>query len=113
MFIIRLLSGLLIAASVVISGADLLRSVERSELDLATLGDLWFSISPTGINLVQAIVERFIHPLLWDPAIVLVLQLPAGILLLTVGGLLLAGSRWRTGTATAMKKRTHISQRLL
>ncbi len=111
MLIVRVLGGLLVAASLVIFGSDLLRSIERSEVDLITVGGLWFQISPTGINLVQAIVERFVHPLLWDPMIVFILQLPAGVLLLAFGGLLMAGTRWRAG-AVETKKRAQISRRL-
>ncbi len=41
------------------------------------LGELWFRLNPGSLNLIQAVVERYIWPPLWDPAIASVLQLPA------------------------------------
>ncbi len=41
------------------------------------LGELWFKLDVGSLNLVQAVVERYIWPPLWDPAIASVLQIPA------------------------------------
>ena len=42
-----------------------------------TLGDLWARINGASLNLVQAIVQRYLLPALWDPMLVTVLLLPA------------------------------------
>lgn len=44
---------------------------------LRPLGAFWYWIDPGSLNLVQAVVERYILPALWDPVIVAVLQQPA------------------------------------
>ena len=56
------------------------------------LGALWFSIDPFSLNLVQAVIERYVWEPLWDPVLVAVLQLPAapvfgvlGVLLIGLG----------------------------
>ena len=41
------------------------------------LGELWFRLHPGSLNLLQAVVERYIWPPLWDPAISSVLLSPA------------------------------------
>ena len=41
------------------------------------LGELWFKLDPGSLNLLQAVVERYIWPPLWDPAIASVLRIPA------------------------------------
>jgi hypothetical protein len=41
-----------------------------------TIGRLWFDLHVGSLNLVQAIVQRYIHPGLWDPLIVFVLRWP-------------------------------------
>ena len=41
------------------------------------LGQLWFKLHVGSLNLVQAVIERYIWPPIWDPAIVSLLQLPA------------------------------------
>ncbi len=41
------------------------------------LGQLWFEIDNGSLNLVQAVIQRYIFPELWDPVIVSMLLLPA------------------------------------
>lgn len=42
-----------------------------------SLGDLWARMDGASLNLVQAIVQRYLLPALWDPMLVTVLLLPA------------------------------------
>ena len=53
-----------------------------------SLGDAWGKLNAPSLNLVQAIVQRYIHPAAWDPVLVTVLLLPVW-LTLVVPGLLL------------------------
>jgi hypothetical protein len=41
------------------------------------LGRLWFETHLYSLNFSQAIIQRYINPLIWDPGIVSVLQMPA------------------------------------
>jgi hypothetical protein len=43
------------------------------------LGELWFRLHPGSLNLSQAVIERYICPPLWDPAISSVLLSPAAL----------------------------------
>jgi hypothetical protein len=45
------------------------------------LGELWFRLHPGSLNLLQAVVERYIWPPLWDPAISSILLSPATMVL--------------------------------
>ncbi len=40
-------------------------------------GELWFRLHSYSLNLSQAIVQRYLHPGLWDPLMVGILQWPA------------------------------------
>ncbi len=51
----------------------------------APLGQFWYSLHPFSLNLVQAVVERRIHPFLWDPILISILQLPAFAAIAIVG----------------------------
>jgi hypothetical protein len=75
--IARIVGWLLVAAALVVAGADLLASLEQDAVVLRPLGELWFRLDPGSLNLAQAVVQRYLHPALWDPAIVAVLRLPA------------------------------------
>lgn len=46
-------------------------------LGFVSLGDLWARVNGASLNLVQAIVQRYLLPALWDPVLVTVLLLPA------------------------------------
>jgi hypothetical protein len=54
------------------------------------LGELWFNVHVASLNLVQAVVQRYLHPFLWDPIITTVLQWPAWSLLGAPAAILLA-----------------------
>ena len=60
------------------------------------LGQLWFDLNPSSLNLVQAVVQRYIHPFLWDPIIVAILLCWAFAVLMVLGLLILALSHKRT-----------------
>lgn len=56
-------------------------------------GEIWFTLHTASLNLVQAIVQRYLHPFLWDPVIAGFLQWPLwasfggpGIALMTIFG---------------------------
>ena len=51
-------------------------SLERSGYRVIAAGELWFRLHPYSLNLSQAVVQRYIHPGLWDPLIVSILQWP-------------------------------------
>jgi heme/copper-type cytochrome/quinol oxidase subunit 2 len=59
------------------------------------LGQLWYQLNRSSLNLVQAVVQRYIHPFLWDPIIVSVLLSWAFVVLIIFGVLLLVVFRRR------------------
>lgn len=42
----------------------------------AGLGTLWYGLHPSSLNGAQAGIQRFVSPLLWDPIISTLLQMP-------------------------------------
>ncbi|PCJ70449.1 MAG: hypothetical protein COA62_07630 [Rhodobiaceae bacterium] len=57
-----------------------------------TGGEVWFELSRNTLNLMQAVVQRYLSPSLWDPAIVSVLKLPLVAVLGLIGAALAAVS---------------------
>lgn len=51
-------------------------------------GELWFKLHPYSLNLSQAVTQRYLHPSLWDPVIITMLQWPAWSLLGAPGAIL-------------------------
>ncbi|MFB9353772.1 hypothetical protein [Sneathiella chinensis] len=87
--------GLIILA-LLLGGAEIVASLEAGEWTPQLLGQLWFMIDSSSLNLLQAVVQRYLHPVLWDPVILSVLLLPAWAVFLVPGSLLLALSLWRS-----------------
>lgn len=50
------------------------------------LGALWYDLDRGSLNAVQAFVQRYLHPAIWDPCIAFLLRLPAFTLPLLLGG---------------------------
>ena len=46
-------------------------------LQFRPAGELWYRIDVGSLNLVQAVIERYLWPPLWDPVLSSLLHLPA------------------------------------
>ena len=67
----------LLIVALVIAIRDGLSSLDQNQFVVRPLGQLWYEIDPPSLNTLQAAVERNLSPVLWDPVIITLLQLPA------------------------------------
>jgi hypothetical protein len=81
----RFLAWLFIALGLGVFAYDVWVFLNSGAVRLTALGQLWYWIHPGSLNLVQAVVERYVHPFLWDPIIINVLLAPAAVLFLVIG----------------------------
>ncbi len=72
-----------------LGGGELVSSLQAGEWAPQLLGQLWFEFDSESLNLTQAIVQRYLHPFLWDPIIITLLLWPAWIVFFVPGILLL------------------------
>ena len=96
--VIRIVIGLL--ALTFIGGVagqmrDVLVWINTKHWAPIALGQLWYQLDRSSLNLVQAVIQRYIHPFLWDPIIVTILLSWAFAVLMILGVLLLAVFRKR------------------
>jgi hypothetical protein len=85
-FVVRLLGAILVAAGLAVAAVDLSAGVGP----LATsAGELWYRIDPGSLNLTQAVIQRYVHPGLYDPVLLTVLLWPAALVLGVPGAVLL------------------------
>ena len=82
------LGGLFLLAAAAAVTYELTMSDGGGGLQLLPLGQVWFDVDAGSLNLLQAVVERYISEALWDPVILTVLYWPA-ILVFLVPGVLL------------------------
>jgi len=91
--ILAWLGAALAAAAVLALVYELSVALQAGEWRIVPAGEIWFTLHTASLNLVQAIVQRYLHPFLWDPVIAGFLQWPLwasfggpGIALLTIFG---------------------------
>ncbi len=84
---------------------------QGGDSEIMPLGALWYSLNPASLNLVQAVIERYIWDPLWDPVLLAVLQWPAapafgllGVLLMVLGFLRLPAWKVKAGDKKPAKR---------
>jgi hypothetical protein len=94
----RFIGWMLFLAGLSVLVRDVLASIDAKRWAPIALGQLWFDLNRSSLNLTQAIVQRYIHPFLWDPVIVTLLLCWAFAVLMVLGLVILAiSSRRRQG----------------
>jgi hypothetical protein len=84
----RVLGWLLLVGAMVVAARDILRLVETGSYAAIVVGELWFDLHPGSLNVAQAVVQRYLHPALWDSGLVWLLRSPVW-LVFAVPGLVL------------------------
>ena len=67
----------LVLASVLLLGAELMKALERGAYKTLAMGEVWYQVNGSSLNALQAGVQRYLDPALWDTAFAPVLFLPA------------------------------------
>ncbi len=93
-FLLRTISLMALVLAVIAGVVDTIKSVAASQVILTPLGASWYDVSPDSLNLVQAVVQRNVHPYLWDPIIQWILLQPTWAVFLVLS-LLLYMIAWR------------------
>ncbi len=101
----RLIGWLFFLAGLAVLARDVFIWVDTKHWTPIALGQLWFNLDRSSLNLVQAVVQRYIHPFLWDPIIVTVLLWWAFAVLMVLGLLILALSGRRARARTTLSRR--------
>ena len=75
-------------ASVIALVIDVTRTLAADALVMTRLGEHWFQFHAESLNASQAGIQRHVHPALWDPVIVWLLQTPTWLVFALLGLLL-------------------------
>lgn len=93
MIIVRLLAAVSLLVALVAGIHDAMLSATTEKLVITPLGKAWFDIHAASLNLVQALIERYASPTIWDPGIITLLQWPAWAVMAGLGIVLLFFAR--------------------
>ena len=84
-FVLRVLGLLTLASGFAAAVVDGTRSIAASSIRMISFGDLAMTLFPNRFPLLGPMVERQIHPLLWDPVLLTFFHLPAWLVLAILG----------------------------
>ena len=96
MIVGRVIGWIVLLAGGAVLVRDLLVWIDTKHWAPIALGQLWYDLNRSSLNLIQAVTQRYIHPFLWDPIIVSILLSWAFAVLMFLGVLLLIVLRRRT-----------------
>ena len=91
----RLIGWIIFLAGASVLVRDVFVWIDTKHWAPIALGQLWFDLNRSSLNLVQAVVQRYISARLWDGIIVHVLFWWAFAVLMVLGALLLLVFRRR------------------
>lgn len=97
MIVGRLVGWVLFLSGLVVLVRDLVGWLDTGTFAPIVLGELWFTLHAASLNVVQAVVQRYVHPALWDPVITSVLFVWAFVVLGLPGLALIVLCRRRAG----------------
>ncbi len=94
--LLRFLAGVFLLVAVIAAVNDVTRSMSAAtRLPAVSTYEHWSKLAPVTLAAARNAVQRRTHPLVWDPALVWVLQLPAWGLFGVVGMLFAYAGRRR------------------
>ncbi len=76
-FLFKILGLFTLALALVLAVLDITRSITASEIVLTSLASTWANVSPATLLSSREAVQIWTHPILWDPILLFLLQLPS------------------------------------
>jgi len=80
LLVCRLVALLFACGAAIALGGDIWEAAAGGGWRPQALGQLWFAFDRGSLNLAQAVLERYLHPWLWDPVMVRLLLWPVWVL---------------------------------
>ena len=75
-FLFRLMATFALAVAVIMAVLDVTRTIAVSRLAVTPLVESWRGVSPATLERVQSFIMENTHPLVWNPVMVFILDLP-------------------------------------
>ena len=85
----RLIGWIVFLAGAAVLANDVIVWIDTKIWAPIALGQLWYELDRSSLNVTQAVIQRYIHPFLWDPIIVSILLCWAFAVLMVLGLLIL------------------------
>lgn len=73
----RILAYCALSLALITAVLDLTRSIADSAIKIKPLDLAWLEFSPNTLNFAQGLIETYLHPYIWNPIILKMLQAPS------------------------------------
>lgn len=93
MIVWRIIGWVMFLAGLSVLARDLIAWFDSKIWAPVAVGQLWYEIDRSSLNLVQAVIQRYVSPFLWDRIIVNILLCWASALLIGLGAAVLLLTR--------------------
>lgn len=93
MIVWRIIGWVMFLAGLSLLARDLIAWFDSKIWAPVAVGQLWYEIDRSSLNLVQAVIQRYVSPFLWDRIIVNILLCWASALLIGLGAAVLLLTR--------------------
>lgn len=87
----RIIGWALFLIGVAVGGYEVISGLIAPEYRMIALGELWFKVDAGSLNALQAGIQRYIAPWLWDSVMLPILQLPAWTVFAVPGAVFIVG----------------------
>jgi hypothetical protein len=77
----RVVGWVLVCLALAALGYEVLLAATSGVWRMVAAGELWYALDRGSLNIAQAITQRYLHPVLWDPILQSALTWPAWSLL--------------------------------
>jgi hypothetical protein len=95
LIICRIIGWMLLLTGAAVLVRDVVAYFQNNLWTPLALGQLWYTLDRSSLNLVQAVIQRYVSPFLWDRVIVALLLCWASAVLLGLGAFVLVLARHR------------------
>lgn len=85
MIVWRLIGWIFLLAGLSVLARDVVSWIETKVWTPLALGQLWYGLNRSSLNLVQAVTQRYVSPFVWDQIIVNILLCWAFAVLIGIG----------------------------
>jgi len=85
----RVIGWIFVLAGLAVLARDATVRIDTGRWAPIALGQLWYELDRSSLNLVQAVIQRYVSPFLWNPVIVDILLCWTFAVLLAVGAVIL------------------------
>ena len=87
----RIVGWGLFLVGIAVLGYEVISGLIAPEYRVVALGELWFKIDAGSLNALQAGIQRYVAPWLWDSVMLPILQFPAWTVFAVPGAVFMIG----------------------